>query len=121
MMDVQQVEARLANLTAEHRGVAATVDELSRRRADAGRQTEEQRDKLARAQRQAAKMLSRVGGENAPLGKEADLAEVRGGSGEIRKISPRCTCGRGRGVNGRIRPRVGLGMSPCSSLSRPHR
>ena len=81
VMDLQQVEARLANLTAEHRSVAATVDELSRRRADAARQAEEQREKLLRAQRQVAKMQARVGGEDAPLSKEADLAEVGVGEG----------------------------------------
>ena len=84
MMDLQQVEARLANLTAEHRSVAATVDELSRRRADAARQAEEQREKLLRAQRQVAKMQARVGGEDAPLSKEADLAEV--GVGELGRV-----------------------------------
>ena len=81
VMDLQQVEARLQNLTAEHRGVAATLDDLSRRRADAGRQVDEQGERLARAQRQASKAVAKVGGQDAPLAREADLAEVRGWRG----------------------------------------
>ena len=77
VMDLQQVEARLGNLELEHRGVAATVEEMARRRAEAGRLAEEQAEKLARAQRQVAKMQGRTGGEGSPLAKEADLAEVR--------------------------------------------
>ena len=77
VMDLQQVEARLGNLELEHRGVAATVEEMARRRAEAGRLAEEQAEKLTRAQRQVAKMQGRAGGEGSPLAKEADLAEVR--------------------------------------------
>ena len=77
VMDLQQVEARLGNLELEHRGVAATVEEMARRRVEAGRLAEEQAEKLARAQRQVAKMQGRTGGEGSPLAKEADLAEVR--------------------------------------------
>jgi peptidoglycan hydrolase CwlO-like protein len=74
-MDLQQVEARLVNLTAEHRGVTSSLDDMSRRRNEALRQVEEQQDKLGRAQRQVAKLQGRMG-EDSPQVKEADLAEV---------------------------------------------
>ncbi|GAX79427.1 hypothetical protein CEUSTIGMA_g6868.t1 [Chlamydomonas eustigma] len=76
VMDLQQVEARLVNLSAEHRGVTSSLDDMSRRRNEAMRQVEEQQDKLGRAQRQVAKLQGRTG-EDSPQVKEADLAEMR--------------------------------------------
>lgn len=71
--DLQQLEARLGEVAAEHRGAAASSEDLARRRAEAARLTEEQAEKLYRAQKQVVKILAKVPGGAA----EADLADAR--------------------------------------------
>eukprot|EP00195_Chlamydomonas_chlamydogama_P009299 CAMPEP_0202915398 /NCGR_PEP_ID=MMETSP1392-20130828/65575_1 /ASSEMBLY_ACC=CAM_ASM_000868 /TAXON_ID=225041 /ORGANISM="Chlamydomonas chlamydogama, Strain SAG 11-48b" /LENGTH=937 /DNA_ID=CAMNT_0049607407 /DNA_START=168 /DNA_END=2981 /DNA_ORIENTATION=- len=74
--DVQQVEARLANLNAEQRGIATAVEELARRKAEADRQVDEQQEKMQRARRQVDRLQGKLAADS-PLSKEAALAEVR--------------------------------------------
>ncbi len=71
--DLQQLEARLGEVAAEHRGAASGAEDLARRKAEAARLVDEQEEKLSRAQKQAGKMLSKAPGGTV----EVDLADAR--------------------------------------------
>lgn len=80
LSEVQQTEAQLRSVAAEHSGLQAQIAELCRRKADADKQLEEQQDKAQRAKQTVARLTrqlrARVGGDAAAgdSAQEKDIA-----------------------------------------------
>ncbi len=69
-------ESRLSNLSHEQRSLQGLVDEMTRRRAEAVRQLEEQREKLGRALQRTERLRAKMGIAGQPQGMDIELAEV---------------------------------------------
>ncbi|GFR48534.1 hypothetical protein Agub_g10430 [Astrephomene gubernaculifera] len=75
--DIQVAESRLGNLGQEQRSLQALVDDMSRRKTEAVRQLEDQREKLQRALTRTDRLRHRLGIADSPQGQDIELAEVR--------------------------------------------
>lgn len=69
-------ESRLSNLSHEQRSLQGLVDEMGRRKAEAVRQLEEQREKLGRALQRTERLRAKMGIAGQPQGMDIELAEV---------------------------------------------
>ncbi|GLI65004.1 hypothetical protein VaNZ11_008430 [Volvox africanus] len=75
--DIQVAESRLNNLAQEQRSLQGLVDDMSRRKTEAVRQLDEQRDKLQRALARTDRLRNKLGIANSPQGQDIELSEVR--------------------------------------------
>ncbi|GIL44733.1 hypothetical protein Vafri_2248 [Volvox africanus] len=75
--DIQVAESRLNNLAQEQRSLQGLVDDMSRRKTEAVRQLDEQRDKLQRALGRTDRLRNKLGIANSTQGQDIELAEVR--------------------------------------------
>ncbi|PNH02795.1 Coiled-coil domain-containing protein 39 [Tetrabaena socialis] len=75
--DIQVSESRLSNLVHEQRSLMALVDDMNRRKSEAVRQLDEQREKLQRALTRTDKLRNKLGIAHMLQAQDIELAEAR--------------------------------------------